>query len=97
MQLIISILFSLFLSLTPNLDFHKFYVSTTDIVYKSEKKSIQITTQLFIDDIERLLQVACTSCKISLPKLPLKPCIFFAGSLYFFKKVSIQEKEISSK
>ena len=56
MQLIISILFSLFLSLTPNLDFHKFYVSTTDIVYKSEKKSIQITTQLFIDDIERLLQ-----------------------------------------
>ena len=56
MQLIISILFSLFLPLTPNLDFHKFYVSTTNIVYKSEKKSIQITTQLFIDDIECLLQ-----------------------------------------
>ena len=40
MQLIISILFSLFLYLTSNLDFHKFYVSTTNIVYKSEKKSI---------------------------------------------------------
>ncbi len=56
MQLIISILFSLFLSLPTNLNFHKFYVSTTNIVYKSEKKSIQITTQLFIDDIELLLQ-----------------------------------------
>ena len=35
---------------------HKFYVSTTEIEFKSDSKTLQITSQLFIDDIELLLR-----------------------------------------
>ncbi|MEZ4859500.1 MAG: DUF6702 family protein [Flavobacteriaceae bacterium] len=35
---------------------HKFYVSTTKIEYKEDKKTLQIITKLFIDDIEDVLQ-----------------------------------------
>ena len=35
---------------------HKFYVTTTNIVYKKEANTLQITSRLFIDDIEFLLQ-----------------------------------------
>ena len=34
---------------------HKFYVSTTTIEFKEEKNVIQITCQLFIDDVEKSL------------------------------------------
>ena len=34
---------------------HKFYVSTTTIEFKEEKNVIQITCQLFIDDVEQSL------------------------------------------
>ena len=39
-----------------DLDAHKFYLSTTEIEYKKELKTFQIMTQLFIDDLELLLQ-----------------------------------------
>ncbi len=35
---------------------HKFYVSITKIEYVKEKKSLQIITKIFIDDIEDALQ-----------------------------------------
>lgn len=35
---------------------HKFYVSITKIEYASEKKSLQIITKIFTDDIEDALQ-----------------------------------------
>ncbi len=35
---------------------HKFYVSTTNIEYVKEKKSIQIITKIFTEDIEQALQ-----------------------------------------
>jgi len=35
---------------------HKFYVSTTEIEFKEDSKSLQITSQLFIDDIELQLR-----------------------------------------
>ena len=35
---------------------HKFYISTTTIEYKEEFGTLQITSQLFIDDIEALLR-----------------------------------------
>ena len=34
---------------------HKFYVSVTHIEYAEEKKAIQITTRIFIDDLEQVL------------------------------------------
>lgn len=35
---------------------HKYYVSVTQINYIKEKKSVQITSRIFIDDFERLLR-----------------------------------------
>ncbi|OAB76234.1 hypothetical protein ULVI_13970 [Cochleicola gelatinilyticus] len=35
---------------------HKFYVSITKIEYVEEKESLQIITQIFIDDVEDVLQ-----------------------------------------
>ena len=35
---------------------HKFYVSVTDIDYAQEEKALQITTRIFIDDLENTLK-----------------------------------------
>ncbi len=35
---------------------HKYYVSVTQIDYIKEKKSVQITSRIFIDDFEKLLR-----------------------------------------
>lgn len=51
------ILFFLFLfPIITGATLHKFYVSTTKIEYVKEKRSIQIITKIFIDDIEDVLQ-----------------------------------------
>jgi hypothetical protein len=44
----------LFFFIIPLLSFaaHKYYLSLTQIEYKSEKKAVQITINVFIDDIE---------------------------------------------
>jgi hypothetical protein len=47
------ILLFAFLLLSFNL--HKIHVSLTNVVYKQEKKILQITTRLFIDDLENAL------------------------------------------
>ena len=55
---------------------HKFYVSTTTIEFKEEKSLIQITCQLFIDDVEKSLnryqediKLAPDSNKLEIDKL----------------------------
>tara|TARA_B100001250_G_C19527824_1_gene668933 strand:+ start:237 stop:749 length:513 start_codon:yes stop_codon:yes gene_type:complete len=45
-----------FCSLLGAASLHNFYVSTTSIRFVPEEKSIQITTQVFIDDFESVLQ-----------------------------------------
>jgi len=35
---------------------HKYYVSVTDIEYVKEKKSVQISSRVFIDDFEKMLR-----------------------------------------
>ena len=47
----------LILFIIPLLSFsaHKYYLSLTQIEYRSEKKSVQITINVFIDDIETAL------------------------------------------
>lgn len=35
---------------------HKYYVSVTQVEYVKEKKAVQITTRIFIDDFEKLLR-----------------------------------------
>lgn len=47
------IVFSLFTAFNPA---HEYYVSVTKIEYVKEKKAVQIITQIFIDDFEKLLR-----------------------------------------
>lgn len=35
---------------------HKFYVSVTNIVYSEEDRAFQITSRVFIDDLDKLLK-----------------------------------------
>jgi len=46
--------FALFMALVPQ-DNHKFYVSTTTLDYRPQNQQIQITMQLFIDDVQAVL------------------------------------------
>ena len=50
------VLLNIFQLSFPDFEAHKFYLSTTEIEYKKELKTFQIITQLFIDDLELLLQ-----------------------------------------
>ena len=45
-----------FISLLGAVSFHNFYVSTTSIRFVPDEKSLQITTQVFLDDFESVLQ-----------------------------------------
>ena len=56
MRYFLPILFLFFSSSFSNENDHEFYVTTTNVVFKEEKKALQITCQLFIDDIELLLK-----------------------------------------
>lgn len=49
--LILSVIFSITAAFTG----HKFFVSVTKIEYKQEKESLQIITQIFVDDLEKTL------------------------------------------
>ena len=51
-----SLLILLILSLFAFIAVHKYYVSVTQIDYIKEKKSVQITSRIFIDDFEKLLR-----------------------------------------
>lgn len=50
----ISLLLTLFV-LTSAFTFHKFYVGVFQVDYFKEKKAVQITARLFIDDLEKAL------------------------------------------
>ena len=56
MRYFLPVLFLFFSSSFSNENYHEFYVTTTNVVIKEEKKALQITCQLFIDDIELLLK-----------------------------------------
>ena len=45
-----------FIYLLGAVSFHNFYVSTTSIRFVPNEKSLQITTQVFLDDFESVLQ-----------------------------------------
>jgi len=65
MQFFIFVLNFVLVSLSlPEPSSHKFYVSTTDVEFKRESKTVQVTTQLFIDDLELLLQQVDSSIRL---------------------------------
>ena len=60
--------FFFFLLFKPSIDIkndHKFYVSTTSIVYKEQRQTFEITSQMFIDDMETQLRLYNKDIKMS--------------------------------
>ena len=51
-KLFSSLLLGWFLYTASYFNTHEYYVSSTDVVYVAKNKHIQITTRIFIDDIE---------------------------------------------
>lgn len=49
---VLGLIFPLLLSVNV----HKFYVSVTEVAYVNDKKSVQIITRIFIDDLENTLR-----------------------------------------
>ncbi len=47
---------------------HPFHVSVSDIKYKEDKKSIQISTRIFLDDLELALQAYTGNEKLDITK-----------------------------
>jgi hypothetical protein len=57
MKKIVSVSFVLFLCLAlTSFSIHKFYVGVFQVDYKLDKKAFQITSRVFIDDIEKALE-----------------------------------------
>ena len=65
MNLLSIFLFFVYSIFIPKKIEHKFYVSTTTIEFKEEKNVIQITCQLFIDDVEKSLNTYQGSIKLA--------------------------------
>lgn len=51
-----AVVIGLFFVLSSFTVLHKYYVSVTDVEYVKSAKSVQITSRLFIDDFEKVLQ-----------------------------------------
>ncbi|RBA29522.1 DUF6702 family protein [Flavobacterium tibetense] len=49
------VVFGLFLTLSA-FTWHKFYVSVTEVAYSEDKNRIEISTRIFIDDLEKGLE-----------------------------------------
>ena len=65
-------IFGFFCFMAQAISLHNFYVSTTSIRYIPEEKSLQITTQVFLDDFESALRRSGNQ-KIRLtPEIPQK-------------------------
>ena len=61
----VSILFFIVTLLSSSSSLHDYYVSSTEVVYVEDKQQLQVTTRIFIDDIEAYFN-AQTEDKIQL-------------------------------
>ena len=67
---------------------HKFYVSTSLIEYKEEEKSLQITSQIFIDDLELVLKKNDSNLRLAPDNR--KKLIDSLVNQYFQEKIKMQ-------
>jgi hypothetical protein len=56
MNLLVVILFSTLMTVSPVIDAHEFHLSKSTINYNTKDQSLQITMNMFIDDLELALQ-----------------------------------------
>ena len=67
---------------------HKFHVSTSVIEYKKEEKTLQITSQIFIDDLELVLKKDDPSLRLAPDNR--KELIDSLVNQYFEEKIKMQ-------
>ena len=79
----VTLLFLLFLEGS-----HKFYVSTLVIEYEEEEKTLQITSQIFIDDLELVLKKNDPSLRLAPDNR--KELIDSLVNQYFEQKIKMQ-------
>ena len=74
---------------------HKFYLSVTEVNYASEQKSLQITTRIFVDDFQNLLQKRYSK-NLALIKGENNPRVNKYITRYFSEKLkfSIENQEL---
>lgn len=68
---------------------HKFYVSVTEVAYVNEKKSVQIITRIFIDDLENALRQHYSKHLTFAPENEAEEVEFYLER-YLKDKISIQ-------
>lgn len=68
---------------------HKFYVSVTEVAYVNEKKSVQIITRIFIDDLENALRQRYNKHLTFTPENEAEEVEFYLER-YLKDKISIQ-------
>jgi len=88
-------LFYICSSLFPIQKDHKFYVSTTTMVYKEELKLIQITSQLFIDDVETLLREAQKKITLAPDSDPKQIDLLLEAALKRDFRIQIDQLEVA--
>lgn len=72
---------------------HKYYISNTQIDYIKDKKSVQIITRLFIDDLENVLKERYDAA-LNFDDSPKKTINYFVGKYLVEKfKIKINQKE----
>ena len=81
-----------------NTEDHKYYVSVTEVNYVKAEESLQITTQIFIDDFEKLLKERYDEHLTLLPDSNVEEIDgyisrYLAGKL----KIKVDEKDVNFK
>lgn len=84
-----TLILTLFLLACSFVSLHKYYVSVTDIDYIKEKKAVQITARLFIDDFEKLL-LERYDLKVALDKEINNESVNYYIQKYFSKKLEVE-------
>ena len=80
---------AVFFCLLGAVSLHNFHISTTSIRFVPEENSLQITTQVFIDDFESVLQQCCNNKTKLIPEIPQKEIDSLVQD-YFRKNVTFK-------
>ena len=68
---------------------HPFYISMTDIVYKPNSKTLQVSVRIFTDDFEKTLRKNC-NCKVDLSQSGSKAVMNTLVQQYILQHLAIQ-------
>ncbi len=68
---------------------HPFYISMTELMYKPNSRTLQVSVRIFTDDFEKTLRKNC-NCKVDLSLSDNKPAMNTLVQQYILQHLSIQ-------